>query len=113
MSWTQKEKDLYEQSRALKMQAREMRKKRLEQEAIAEEARQLKIRNEREARRVERDQKIRAALRGMETAFRTHGVAFHVEGMHGDKSHAFDLNVEGYSFTVPVRFVAGTGFEWD
>lgn len=113
MTWSQEEKDLYDKSRALKMQAREMRKKRLAVEAKAQAERTEMLRLEREGRRLARDQKIRAALRGMESAFRTQGVAFYVDGAHGDKSHAFYLNVDDWSVPVTVRFVAGTGFEWD
>lgn len=111
--WNAQEKALYERSRVLKMQARELRKKRLAEEAIkAEQDRQALI-AAREARRVARDQKIRAALRGMETSFSANGVSYSVGGMHGDKSHAFTLHVEDWSIPVDVRFVAGVGFEWD
>lgn len=116
----QKEQRLYKESRALKFQAREMRKARLRREAEAE-AEALKEREEK--RKAEqaakdakksRDDRIRKALLGMADVAKYHDVAFEAPEGYGTvpAKHAFYIIDRKSGQRVSIK-THPTGFSWD
>lgn len=100
--WTPEEQSLYDEARKLKQKAREMRRKREAADDIKKHERVM-----------QKNARVKSALLRLEEAFTSNGVNFLVDGTKGDKIHAFTIMVEGWDSPIGVRFVAGTGFEWD
>lgn len=114
----QKEQRLYKESRALKFQAREMRKARLRQEAAdkALKEREEKRKAEQAAKdaKKSRDDRIRKALLGMADVAKYHNIAFEAPEGYGTvpANHAFYIidKVSGQRVSIKTH---PTGFSWD
>jgi hypothetical protein len=131
--WTDAEKLLYDKSRALKMQAREMRNKRLREDETRERQalHTKRLADEATARRakVDRDARIKSALMAFMNALKKENLALLGYGMFGEKKHVLTIidtrgtpgvagttsvrNGSASPTDVNVRLVSGKGFEWD
>lgn len=120
VNWNADEKELYAKSRALKMQARELRKYRLEREAIAKADAERKAKAEalkkKQADTIkERDDRIRKALLSMNDSFKAGGLK--IEGpdswsAYGSKKPCFRLYDTKTLQWVQIN-VMHNGFQWD
>lgn len=114
----QKEQRLYKESRALKFQAREMRKVRLRREAEAKafKEREEKRKAEQAAKdaKKSRDDRIRKALLGMADVAKHHDIAFEAPEGYGTvpANHAFYIIDRKSGQRVSIK-THPTGFSWD
>lgn len=114
----EKEQRLYKESRALKFQAREMRKARLRREAEAKtlKEREDKRKAEQAAKdaKKSRDDRIRKALLGMADVAKYHDIAFEAPEGYGTApaNHAFYIIDRKSGQRVSIK-THPTGFSWD
>jgi len=122
VNWNEDEKKLYARSRALKMQARELRKYRLEKEAAAkynadreaELAKSAALKKQADTTK-ERDDRIRKALLSMNDSFRVGGLK--IEGpdswsAYGSKKPCFRVYDTKTLQWVQIN-TTHNGFQWD
>lgn len=123
VNWNEDEKVLYAKSRALKMQARELRKCRLEREAAAKydaekkakaDALQKKQASELKAQQVkaDRDNRIRKALLSMNSSFKEGGLKIEGPDNWGSKKPCFRLYDTKTLQWVQINVVRD-GYQWD
>lgn len=123
VNWNDNEKELYAKSRALKMQARELRKYRLEREAIAKADAERKAKAEALAKRqayelkaneakTDRDNRIRKALLAMTDQFKTNGIKMEAPDVWSVKKPCFRVYDSKTLQWVQI-YAQHNGFQWD